>query len=272
MLFQPTLPISMVYSFFKANIQSGDIYCPYRYIINNNSHYIKADIMHDSSILIIEDDISLGQQISKLLQTRGFSTELCHDGEQGLMTALKTSFDLVLLDVMLPRMDGLKVLSLLRKERQTPVMMLTALGAEEDRIKGLSIGADDYLPKPFNFTEMSLRVDALLRRTTQTNNYDTQLQLQDGQLTLKRLEQSTTYQDQLIELSPIQFRMLWILVENQGEALTKSYLSHVVLGKAFSQYDRSLDMHLSRIRKKLVTAGMPAEFLRTVHGKGYSYR
>lgn len=232
----------------------------------------KADIMHDSSILIIEDDVSLGQQISKLLQTKGFSTELCHDGEQGLITALKTSFDLVLLDVMLPQIDGLKVLSLLRKERQTPVIMLTALGAEEDRIKGLSIGADDYLPKPFNFTEMSLRVDALLRRSNQSHTYDTQLELQDGQLNLKRLEQTVTYQNHLIELSPIQFRMLWVLVDNQGETLTKSYLSHAVLGKAFSRYDRSLDMHLSRIRKKLVTAGMPAEFIKTVHGRGYSYR
>lgn len=228
--------------------------------------------MTDSSILIVEDDETLGHQISKLLQTKGFSTELCSDGEQGLLTALKKSFDLVLLDVMLPRMDGLKVLSLLRQERQTPVMMLTALGAEEDRIKGLSIGADDYLPKPFNFTEISLRVDALLRRSNQANQPETQLELQNGELKLKRLEQSVYYQNQLIELSPIQFRMLWLLVENNGESLSKAYLSHAALGKAFSRYDRSLDMHLSRIRKKLVAAGMPAEHLRTIHGKGYRYR
>lgn len=228
--------------------------------------------MNASSILIVEDDETLGQQISKLLQAKGFSTELCSDGEQGLLTALKKSFDLVLLDVMLPRMDGLKVLNLLRQERQTPVMMLTALGAEEDRIKGLSIGADDYLPKPFNFTEMSLRVDALLRRSNQINNQENPLQLQNGALKLNRLEQSVYYQDQLIDLSSIQFRMLWVLVENQGEVLSKSYLSHVAQGKAFSRYDRSLDMHLSRIRKKLISAGMQTECLRTIHGKGYSYR
>ncbi|QRV23791.1 response regulator transcription factor [Marinomonas foliarum] len=228
--------------------------------------------MNAFSILIVEDDETLGQQISKLLQAKGFITELCYDGEQGLLTALKKSFDLVLLDVMLPRMDGLKVLNLLRQERQTPVMMLTALGAEEDRIKGLSIGADDYLPKPFNFTEMSLRVDALLRRSNQINNQENPLQLQNGKLKLNRLEQSVHYQDQLIELSPIQFRMLWMLVENQGEVLSKSYLSLVALGKAFSRYDRSLDMHLSRIRKKLISAGMQTESLRTIHGKGYSYR
>lgn len=228
--------------------------------------------MYDANILIIEDDLYLGQQISQLLKTKGLHSELCHDGEQGLLNALNTPYDLVLLDVMLPSMDGLKVLNLLRKERHTPVMMLTALGAEEDRIKGLSFGADDYLPKPFNFTEMSLRVDALLRRTGRNCTKDIDLKLVDESLELNRTEQSVAYLSNQIELTPIQFRMLWLLVENKGEVLTKAFLSQLALGKAFSRYDRSLDMHLSRIRKKLINAGMPNEHLSTVHGKGYRYR
>lgn len=228
--------------------------------------------MYDTKILIIEDDLYLGQQISQLLETKGLSTELCQDGEEGLLTALNKPFDLVLLDVMLPTMDGIKVLNLLRKERHTPVMMLTALGAEEDRIRGLSFGADDYLSKPFNFTEMSLRVDALLKRTSQYNTKETNFRLVDELLELNRSEMSLTYQSNAIELTPIQFRMLWLLVENKGETLSKAYLSQVALGKAFSRYDRSLDMHLSRIRKKLISAGMPTEHLSTVHGKGYRYR
>lgn len=228
--------------------------------------------MSTSKILIIEDDVFLGQRISQLLESKGFQTKLCQDGEQGLLEAIKHSFDLVLLDVMLPSLNGLNVLTLLRKERQTPVMMLTALGAEEDRIKGLSIGADDYLSKPFNFTEMWLRVDALLRRTLQSKETKSTLNLVDNLLTLSRIGQSTHYDQQIIDLSPIQFRLLWLLVENQNTTLSKAFLSQMALGKAHNQYDRSLDMHISRIRKKLVAAGMHSEQLSTVHGQGYCYR
>jgi two-component system response regulator PfeR len=228
--------------------------------------------MLSSKILIIEDDVFLGQKMSQLLESKGFSTEVYHDGEQGLLAALKSPFDLILLDIMLPNMNGLNVLNLLRKERQTPVMMITALGAEEDRIKGLSIGADDYLPKPFNFTEMVLRVDALLRRSLQNKEPTNTLDLKDDYLLLSRLEQSVAYNQQSIELSPIQFRLLWLLVENKGDTLTKAFLSQIALNKAYNQYDRSLDMHVSRIRKKLVATGMPSEYLTTVHGKGYCYR
>lgn len=231
-----------------------------------------VSIMLSSKILIIEDDVFLGQKVSQLLESKGFKTQVCHDGEQGLLAALKSSFDLILLDIMLPNMNGLNILSLLRKERQTPVMMLTALGAEEDRIKGLSIGADDYLPKPFNFTEMLLRVDALLRRTLQTKDTQKSLNLKDDDLVLSRLEKSIHYNQQLIDLSPTQFRLLWLLVENQSNTLNKSFLSQMALGKSHNQYDRSLDMHISRIRKKLIAAGMPSEYLITVHGKGYCYR
>ncbi|RBO83518.1 response regulator transcription factor [Marinomonas aquiplantarum] len=228
--------------------------------------------MSTSKILIIEDDVFLGQRISQLLESKGFQTKLCQDGEQGLLEAIKHSFDLVLLDVMLPSLNGLNVLTLLRKERQTPVMMLTALGAEEDRIKGLSIGADDYLSKPFNFTEMWLRVDALLRRTLQSKEAKSTLNLVDNLLTLSRIGQSVHFDQQIIDLSPIQFRLLWLLVENQNITLSKAFLSQMALGKAHNQYDRSLDMHISRIRKKLVAAGMPSEQLSTVHGQGYCYR
>ncbi|MDB4837923.1 response regulator transcription factor [Marinomonas sp.] len=228
--------------------------------------------MFNSRILIIEDDVFLGEKVSQLLESKGCCTEVYQDGEQGLLAALKSSFDLILLDIMLPSINGLKVLSLLRKERQTPVMMLTALGAEEDRIKGLSFGADDYLPKPFNFTEMALRVDALLRRTQQSSSSKNTLQLTDDALSLARMNHEVTYGSHAIELTPIQFKLLWLLIENKSTTLTKAYLSQAALGKPHNQYDRSLDMHISRIRKKLVTAGMPSEYIATVHGKGYCYR
>lgn len=224
------------------------------------------------SILIIEDDVTLNDQLAHLLRGKGFQIRQCHDGEQGLLSAISERFDLILLDVLLPTMDGFSVLSKLRKKKHTPVMILTACGAEEERIQGYSSGADDYLPKPFNFTELLLRVDALLRRSLgfQTPRYPSNV-LSFGALELNRSQQAITYKDTPITVTPIQFKLLWILVEHQGEVLSKPYLYQSVLEREFSRYDRSLDMHLSRVRRKLIDAGMPAVKLSTVHGKGYCF-
>ncbi len=121
--------------------------------------------MDATKILIIEDDITLNKQIAALLKDRGFEVHQCHDGNQGLVTALRERFDLILLDVLLPNLNGFSLLSQLRKRKQTPVIMVTACGAEQERIKGYSNGADDYMPKPFSFVEMMLRIEALLRRS-----------------------------------------------------------------------------------------------------------
>lgn len=228
--------------------------------------------MGAARILIVEDDHTLNDQLADLLRGQGFIISQCHDGQQGLMAAISEKFDLILLDVLLPTLDGFAVLNRLRKARQTPVMMLTACGAEEERIEGYSRGADDYLPKPFNFRELVLRIDALLRRTMGGGNVLGQSNKQIvGELHLLRNKQQVTYAGQEIVLTPIQFKLLWVLVDHQNEVLAKPYLSQLVLERSFSRYDRSLDMHLSRVRRKLVEAGMAAERLSTVHGKGYCF-
>ncbi|AXR06317.1 response regulator transcription factor [Salinimonas sediminis] len=228
--------------------------------------------MSFARILIIEDDITLSGQIARLLEQKGFSTTLCLDGQSGLLTALNERFDLILLDVLLPALNGLAVLNQLRKVKCTPVMMITACGAEQERIEGYRKGADDYLPKPFNFTEMMLRIEAILRRS-QVGSLallqSTQLDVHD--LRLNRIQQTVFFANQAIELTPIQFKLLWILVENKHDIMTKAFLYHSVLDRSFSRYDRSLDMHVSRVRKKLVEAGMPPEWLSTLHGKGYRF-
>ena len=221
-------------------------------------------------VLIIEDDVTLSDQVAELLQGQGFCITQCHDGEQGLLTALREKFDLILLDVLLPSMGGFTVLNQLRQIQQTPVMMLTACGAEAERIKGYSQGADDYLPKPFNFTELQLRIQALLRRTRGAEQHQLEV-LEAGGLRLNRRNQQVEYHGKAISLTPIPFRLLWLLVENRGETLTKPYLYQAVLERRFNRYDRSLDMHLSRVRRKLEEAGMRAESLSTVHGKGYRF-
>ncbi len=226
--------------------------------------------MSTAKILIVEDDKTLSNQLAALLTEKGFCTAQCFDGQQGLLTAYGEKFDLILLDVLLPTLDGFSVLSRLRKKQQTPVMMLTACGAEEERIEGYTQGADDYLPKPFNFKELILRIDALLRRSMPDKSpQQPSLTLEQDGLILCRSQQQAIFNDQDLGLTPIQFKLLWTLADHRGEILNKPYLSQVVLERAFSRYDRSLDMHLSRVRRKLLDAGLAPERLSTVHGKGY---
>ncbi|MGB0565999.1 MAG: response regulator transcription factor, partial [Alteromonas macleodii] len=191
--------------------------------------------MRKTQILIVEDDATLSEQITQLLQSRGFDTRHESDGNAGLQAVLEENFDLVLLDIRLPSLNGLSLLNQLRQIKQTPVMMITASGAEQERIEGYRKGADDYLPKPFNFTEMMLRIDALLRRSKTLNDSGTQKsEIIVDVLYLNRIQQVTKYHSRLLEFTPIQFKLLWMLVDNKGETLSKAFLYHSVLNKPFS--------------------------------------
>lgn len=224
-----------------------------------------------SKILVIEDDQELNQQLAQTLRNKGYQVDQCYDGEDGLSQAARQVHQLVLLDVMLPGRDGFSVLKLLRKTCQTPVMMLTAKGAEQERILGFTAGADEYMTKPFNVTELLLRIEALLRRCSPSVKQEQALQKIDG-LVLDRIAQQVSIEGgEQLEMTPTQFKLLWILVQQRGEVLSKVYLYQVVLNRTFSNYDRSLDMHLSRVRRKLVAAGWQGERLQTVHGKGYLF-
>lgn len=228
--------------------------------------------MDATKILIIEDDITLNKQIAALLKDRGFDVHQCHDGNQGLVTALRERFDLILLDVLLPNLNGFSLLSQLRKRKQTPVIMVTACGAEQERIKGYSNGADDYMPKPFSFVEMMLRIEALLRRSLNVkSNEVTRNSIVVDEITLDRRNLKANFAGKALDLTSTQFKLLWVLLENQNEVLSKPLLYQTVLERNFSRYDRSLDMHMSRVRKKLIEAGMSPTRLATQHGKGYLF-
>jgi len=222
------------------------------------------------SILIIEDDSILNHQLKRLLEKQGFIVNQCFNGEEGLITAVGGQFDLILLDVSLPERDGYSVLNILRQSRQTPVIILTAHGAEEERIMGFKNGADDYLPKPFNFTELVLRIEAILRRSAGVPhllpNYSV---LQHDGLKLDRQKQQVFFHDHAVQLTPIQFKLLWTLMQHANHLLSKPQLYRLVMERDFSRYDRSLDMHMSRVRRKLIDVGMPVDRLQTVHGTGY---
>ncbi|QIL91367.1 response regulator transcription factor [Microbulbifer harenosus] len=219
-------------------------------------------------ILIAEDDTELNRQIAAMMREAGYQVDSCVDGEAALLEASKQRHQLILLDLMLPGLDGLSLLRLLRKTSQVPVIIVSAKGAEEERIQGLRHGADDYIAKPFNRVELMLRVEALLRRSQLVAPAHGDV-LAIEQLELRLSDQQAAVGARQIELTAIQFNLLWELVANRGEVLSKAYLSREVLNRPLGAYDRSLDMHLSRVRRKLSEAGWRGERLQTVRGQGY---
>ncbi|MBQ4810826.1 response regulator transcription factor [Pseudoalteromonas luteoviolacea] len=235
----------------------------------NHSHF-RRPLPVNNHILVVEDDITLNQQVCALLSNRGYQVDCIHDGEQGLSQALAVDYDLIILDIRLPTMEGYEILAQLRKVKHTPVLILSACGAEQERIKGLSLGADDYLSKPFNLDELVLRIEAILRRVHALHTQaKTPFEITLLDLHLNRQQQQAYFKSEPVDITAIQFKLLWQLAQNHKETLSKAFLYQSVLERQFSRYDRSLDMHLSRLRKKLVAVGLSAESISTVHGKGY---
>jgi DNA-binding response OmpR family regulator len=225
--------------------------------------------MSDFNILIIEDDKILNLQLTELLTLKGYQVEQCFDGETGLLKASSQQHHLILLDVMLPKRNGFSLLKVLRKSSQTPVIMVTAKNAEQERIQGFSQGADDYVSKPFSAAELLLRIEAILRRSHHQDAEPFKQELTIDGLTINIKKQLVFVEDKELEFTPIQFKLLWELLLNRGEVLSKAYLYQKVLNKNIGAYDRSLDMHLSRVRRKLNEGNWHGDRLQTSHGKGY---
>lgn len=223
--------------------------------------------MKKSKLLIIEDDIDLCQLLATLLTLEGYEVSSAHDGRSGLAQALSGQHQLVLLDVMLPQLNGFEVLQALRQQSNIPVLMLTAKGDEIDRVIGLEFGADDYLPKPFNDRELLARIKAILRRTQLNDTKPGQLTLGDIELNPGR--QQAKCRGKILELTGTEFLLLVELIANAGELLEKNELSQKVLGKRLQAFDRSLDMHMSNLRKKLPPREDGIQRIKTVRGHGY---
>lgn len=226
-----------------------------------------------SKILLIDDDVELSQLVVDYLTLDGFVLEQATDGVSGLAKAQTGQYQLILLDVMLPGIDGLSLLRQLRQSSYCPVLMLTARGDDIDRIIGLELGADDYLAKPFNPRELSARVKAILRRVEliqQSQNEQQQTQLELNQVQLNLQNRQVHCGGQLLTLTATEFQLLEYLMRHAGQVITKENLSKAVLGRTLQQYDRSLDVHISNIRKKLA-AGDPQEKIQTLRGSGYLF-
>ena len=225
---------------------------------------------HLQSILIIDDDNELTDMLSTYLMSMGYQVKVCNDGEEGVSEATSGGhYDLILLDVMMPKMDGFDVLKKLRVSHATPVLMLTARGDDYDRILGLELGADDYLPKPFNHRELVARIKAIFRRLAlSTNGGVIEQDLLVNEIYLSSSSQVAKVKDVEITLTSTEFSILRLLMLNAGSRVTKEEISLKVLGKPLQAFDRSIDMHVSNLRKK-ISAISPREKIKTIRGVGY---
>jgi DNA-binding response OmpR family regulator len=219
-------------------------------------------------ILLIDDDVELCAMLTEYLGRYGFRVRPVHRGDTGLKAALEKSYALVLLDVMLPGMDGFEVLRRIRAESQVSVLLLTARGEDVDRIVGLEIGADDYLPKPFNPRELLARIKAILRRSQTAAPAQEQSLLRVDGLELNRAARTVMDEGKRIELTDVEFALLEALMRAPGKVVAREEISESVLGRKFHPFDRSLDMHVSRLRKKLGERG-GEERVKTIRGSGY---
>lgn len=217
------------------------------------------------SVLLIDDDNEMSTMLMELFKREAVQLTVVDDGIKGLDAALNGGYELILLDVMLPGIDGMQLLQRLRQQhRDTAVLMLTARGDDEDRVKGLELGADDYLPKPFNPRELVARVKALLRRTANTTMHSEKMIA--GGFELDPASAQVVCDGQPIVITPTEFDILRCLMQQAGHMVSKDQLSVAALGRKMGPFDRSLDVHISNIRKKL--PGSP-ERIQTVRGRGY---
>lgn len=221
-----------------------------------------------NKILIIDDDEALTELLAAYLKQQGFDVTIENSPLNGLESLKRYAYDILLLDVMMPVIDGFETLKRLRGFSPIPVIMLTAKGDDFDKILGLELGADDYLPKPFNQRELVARIKALMRRLDPKQGFSQPQQLSLHNIHLNEASQSVSVGAKLLEMTATEFMLLAQLMKQAGQLQTKEQLSEIVLGRKLSAFDRSLDMHVSNIRKKLAQCQVN-DVIKTIRGNGY---
>ena len=226
-------------------------------------------------VLMVDDDVELGELVQQYLTNDGgFNITFCNDSVEGVNLALSTDFNVIILDVGMPKLNGFDALKQIRQSKLTPVLMLTARGDHIDRVIGLEIGADDYLPKPCNLRELSARLKALHRRSSMQESElvtPSKKGFQVGDLALVTSSQTVTIDDELVVLTGAEFLVLEILVQHAGCVVEKNDIAKHALDRPITFFDRSVDVHVGNLRKKLgpLTSGL--QRIKTVRGRGYLY-
>ena len=225
-----------------------------------------------SKVLIVEDELSIAELEKDYLELSSFEVEIETDGQQGLEKALKEDFDMIILDIMLPDVDGFQILKQIREKYTFPVIMLTAKTEYMDKITGLTLGADDYIPKPFNPLELVARVKAEIRRYTQYNEgtKDEGDVIDFGGLFLNRQSHECTYNEVPLTLTPIEFDILWLLCENRGKVISSEELFHKVWKEeCYKNSNNTVMVHIRHLREKMNGPTGKSDFIKTVWGVGY---
>jgi two-component system response regulator CpxR len=219
-------------------------------------------------ILLIDDDAELCTLLSQFLTREGFTVQYENEGQRGLEKAMQPDVALVVLDVMLPGMDGFAILRKLREHSKVPVIMLTARGEDVDRIVGLELGADDYLPKPFNPRELAARIRAILRRYEMQPAPAGSARLEVNGIVIDPASRQVTAQGRAVELTTFEFDILEMLMRNAGHVLSRDRLMENFYNRKATPFDRSIDMHISHLRKKLEGGDL---LIKTIRGVGYQF-
>lgn len=238
--------------------------------MGDKAHSLLQTTIMDNRVLIIDDDKELCSLLTEYLQLQGFTVDAIHDGAAAVSHLRQQHYDVLVLDVMLPGMMGLDVLRNLRDFDNTPVLMLTARGEDTDRIVGLEMGADDYLPKPCNPRELAARLRAILRRAEGVNAPEQKTQVSVGQTNLNSANRTASHKGIALSLTSAEFNLLQVLLQRAGKVVDKDTLSQEALGRPLSAYDRSIDVHISKIRRKLADA-TGDNLIVSVRGLGYQF-
>lgn len=222
-----------------------------------------------SKLLLVDDDLELNKLLSTYLTQEGFEVTAVMDGASAVKAASLHEYALIVLDVMMPGMNGIEALSRIRMNSSVPVLMLTARGDDIDRIMGLEMGADDYVPKPCLPRELVARIRAILRRTAPAGNTASHEPLHVDELSLWPEKRLATWQGQALELTSTEFSLLLVLAQQAGKVVSKNDLSEIGIGRPLTRYDRSIDVHMSSIRHKLGNLPDGRSCIQTVRGVGY---
>jgi DNA-binding response OmpR family regulator len=220
-------------------------------------------------VLVVEDDHKTAGIIRAYLEKASYAVTVANDGQEGLVAARRDPPDLVVLDLLLPSLNGLTICRALREESSVPIIMLTALTTEQDKLTGLDLGADDYVTKPFSPRELVARVRSVLRRSIEESSPRSLKPLRYRGLTLNTRTQSATAQGREIHLTPTEFSLLEMLIRDPGQLFTRSQLVEKVLGFDYEGMDRTIDVHILNLRRKIEPDSSRNEYIISVYGRGY---
>ena len=220
----------------------------------------------NKKVLVVDDDVKTVELVKLYLNRDGYRVYTAYEGNEALRLARENHPDLIVLDIMLPGIDGLEICRILRDESDVPIIMLTALTANDDRLRGLDLGADDYVTKPFSPRELAARVRAVLRRLPGERGPE---KIEHGTLTVNFLKHEAYLKGKPLNLTPIEFRVLGVLVKEPGRVFSRAQIIEKALGHDFDGFDRTIDVHILKLRRKLEPDSHRPKFIRTIYGAGY---